>query len=362
MVASPFLFGRLSRMKLKLVAFRLITLIALAATCASLLDYILPSPAFCGFKAGCDEVIHSAYGRLLGVPLPVLGLLAFGGFYTLTMFPGTRMGKLVGPAALVAGLCGLGLIGIQVFLIRQLCPLCLITDAAALLLAAGELGISPPKQPPAQPPRRWLWTGAAAVAIVGPLLWPLLQPIPPVPQQVKAYWEPGKITVVEVTDFECPYCRQTHPAMVKFLEEHGHELEFVRLVRPMEEHVHAQAAARAYHCACRQDKGEPMASALFHADDLTPDRCGQLAESLGLDMDPYRACVADPATDQRIEQLTGWVQQTDIRGLPVIWVQDQRLFGAQTAASLRAAWNRVQRDYPSGYQPPPGSDGPLKAE
>ena len=47
------------------------------------------------------------------------------------------------PAAITAGLCGLGLIAIQVFLIRQLCPLCLITDAAALLLAAVELGIAP---------------------------------------------------------------------------------------------------------------------------------------------------------------------------------------------------------------------------
>lgn len=337
---------------LKLVALRLVTLVALAATCASLLDYLLPSPAFCGFKAGCDEVFHSAYGRLLGVPLPVIGLLAFGGFYALTLFPRTWMGRLIGPAALTAGFCGMGLIALQLFVIGRLCPLCMITDAAALLLAAVELGMSPAKPPSARPQRpwRWLWTGAAALAIVCPLLWPLVKPIPSVPEQVKAYWEPGKITVVEVTDFECPYCRRTHPVLEEFLRKHE-DLEFVRLVRPVDEHANAWPAARAYHCASRQGRGSAMAKTLFQADDLGAESRRAAAESLRLDMARFRDCTHNPATDERIEERTAWVENSDIQGLPVIWVQDQRLVGAQTPASLLAALARVRRDYPHGYRP-----------
>ncbi|MBL7037990.1 MAG: thioredoxin domain-containing protein [Pirellulaceae bacterium] len=334
-------------MKLKLVAFRLITLIALAACCASLLDHLLPSPAFCGFKAGCDEVVNSAFGSLLGIPLSAWGLMAFGVFYVLTLFPGTLAAKLVGPAAIIAGLGGLALVLIQAFLLKQFCPLCLITDAAALLLAAVELGVSPAKQAPAKPfrPRRWLWAGAAIIAVGGPVLWPLIQPIPPVPEQVKAYWQAGKITVVEVTDFECPYCRKTHPALAEFLEQHDDRLAFVRLVQPMEKHANALHAARAYLCVERQHQAEAMGTALFEADDLSEKDCERLAESQGLDMDDYRQCVADPKTDAQIRQLTGWVEQAHIDGLPVIWIQDQRLMGEQTVASLRAALKRAERRY-----------------
>lgn len=91
-------------MTLKLVLFRLLTLIALAACCASLLDHLLPSPAFCGFRAGCETVTQSSFGTLFGIPLPIWGLVAFGTFYLLTLFPNRPISRLLGPAAIVAGL------------------------------------------------------------------------------------------------------------------------------------------------------------------------------------------------------------------------------------------------------------------
>ena len=172
------LFGTLCVMEIKLILFRLLTLVALAACCASLLDHILPSPAFCGFQAGCDAVTQSSFGSLLGVPLPVWGLLAFGAFYALTLFPNHPLARLISLAAVVAGLSGLALILLQVFVIRQLCPLCLITDAAAVLILAVEIGFVPPNSGavPVARPRRWLWVGGAVFAIAGPLVWPILRP------------------------------------------------------------------------------------------------------------------------------------------------------------------------------------------
>lgn len=341
-------------MKTKLILFRILALIALAACCASLLDYLLPSPAFCGFKAGCDEVTHSAYGSLLGIPLSAWGLAAFGIFYAATLFPTGWIVKLLGPAAIVAGLCGLGLILLQVLVIKQLCPTCLIVDAAALVLAAVELGLTA-RTAELPRPRRWLWGTLAAVALAGPLLWPLVRPIPPVPPQVQAYWQPGKITVVEVTDFQCPYCRQTHPALAEFLKQHGDQLHFVRLVQPLEHHAQAQHAARAYRCAQQLDRAEAMADALFAAEDLSPESCERLAESVGLDLSKYRACIAAADTDQQ-DAATAWVEAADIHGLPVIWVHNQRLFGLQTPASLEAAFRRVQREHPHGFQPAASAD------
>lgn len=364
-------------MTLKLVAFRVFALVALAVCMAMLMDYLLPSPAFCGFKAGCEEVTRTVFGRPLGVPLPLWGLGAFGAFYGLTLFPAGRLGKLVGPAAILAGLSGLGFILLQVLVIRRLCPLCLIIDTAALMIAAIELGVSPARggeggssspagenlgqsssdstgralgQSPRRP-RRWFWAGAAVVALAIAPVWTLVKPAPPVPEVVKSLWRAGKITVVEVTDFDCPHCRQTHPVLQGFLAELGDRGQFVRFVMPLATHANARPAARAHFAAGAQGKGAEMAVALFGAKDLTSAGCDQVAQSLPLDMEKYRADVADPATDAAIDTKVAWMDQHTIPGLPVIWVQDQRLVGAQTVDSLRAALGRAERRARSAIEP-----------
>ena len=202
--------------------------------------------------------------------------------------------------------------------------------------AAEEDGLAEVPQP-----RRWLWTGAVILAMGGPLLWPVIKPIPPVPEQVQAYWTADTITVVEVTDFECPHCRQTHAPLAEFLDRHARRIRFVRLVKPMDQHANAKSAARAYLCADAQGKAREMAEALFALEQLSPEACRQAAESVGLDMEEYQQCVASSETDERIEQLTGFVDQTNVQGLPVIWIEDQRLVGEQTLESLEAALARA---------------------
>jgi protein-disulfide isomerase len=183
--------------------------------------------------------------------------------------------------------------------------------------------------------------------------WTLLKPIPPVPEVVKSFWQPGKITVVEVTDFDCPYCRETHPALREFLAELGDRARFVRFVMPLATHANARPAARAHFAAEAQGKAAEVAVALFAAEDLTPAGCEKVARSLGLAMEKYRAAVADAATDAAIDARAAWVDQGKMPGLPVIWVQDQRLVGVQTADSLRAALGRAERRRDAGIDASP---------
>src|SRR6185437_10462513 len=100
-------------------------------------------------------------------------------------------------------------------------------------------------------------------------------------------------------DFECPYCRMTHASLQPLLEAHSNEVRVVRRQVPLPMHVHAHDAARAACCGEELGKGEAMANALFSApvEELTPDGCEKLAQSVGLSLDPYRACIADPRTD-----------------------------------------------------------------
>jgi len=85
-----------------------------------------------------------------------------------------------------------------------------------------------------------------------------------------------------------------------------------------------------------------MAAALLAAEERSPATCERLASTLGLDMAAYKACVADPATDGEINHRVEWLDEKEYPGLPVIWIENQGLLGAQTYAALRAAWQRAE--------------------
>jgi uncharacterized membrane protein/predicted DsbA family dithiol-disulfide isomerase len=325
---------------IKLLVLRLVALLGLAASSASLWDSLSPTPLFCSFESGCEAVILSAYGTLAGIPLAAFGVAAFALFLAVTLFPAHPNGKVLGPLALLAGVAGMALLLVQVLVLEQFCQVCLLADACALSLALVHLINPRTDSEAAAKPHRWLWVGLAAGAVAAPVGWGWWAPPPAVPEPVQAHWLPDRINVVLVTDFDCVSCRQTHPVLTEVLREYAGQVHFVQLVLPLPKNANARPAARAYLCAQAQGKGASMAEALFAADDLTAPGCEKLAAQLGLDLTRFRTCVADPATEANLERAT-WVRTSGVKGLPVIWVQDQRLAGAQTAQSLRAALQRA---------------------
>jgi protein-disulfide isomerase len=332
-------------MTVKLIVLRIVTLAALAAAAASLLDDLLAGSAFCGFQSGCAEVTQSAVGRPAGIPLSALGLVALGVFYALTLFPEHRAARWIGPLAILAGTLGLILVLVQALVLEQFCRLCLLADGLAMVLATVELAM-PSTPPAAGAPRRRLWLGAAAVALALPAawaaVWPLLVLPPEAPEPVRARWVEGKVNVVMVTDFECPACRAAHPVLAQFLRAHADRVHVVELVMPLPGHFNARPAGRAYFCAAAQGQGAAMSEALFASKDLSPAGCERLASQLGLDLPKFQKCVDDPATERELDA-TAWVKDLGQRGLPLVWIQDELVSGAPTRRALEAAFARAER-------------------
>lgn len=340
-------------MTFRLAAFRLLSLVAIGVCVALTLDALLPAPAFCGFRAGCEEVTRSALGSIAGVPLSLLGLIAFIAFYVISLFPESWLGRNIGALAIVAGLIGLALVAVQVFVLKRTCPFCLIVDICAILMAAVELGWPQPSQAVTETgeataivqlsvPRRGLWIVVAVFVAAGPIAWAVVKPPRPVPDEVRALWVEGRINVVEITDFACPHCRATHPALVEFLERHADEVHFVRVIAPLEHHANSRPAALAYLFAVEQGRGEEMADALFSAGDHSPEALLLLAEAPGLDADAMRGWINDPAHGAQLDATLSWVEATGT-GLPQIWINEIGLVGEQTESSLEAAFKRARR-------------------
>lgn len=325
-------------MRYRSTLLRTLVLVGLAASAALAADHLTGAGAFCAFDGGCGAVAASAYGAVAGVPLSVFGLAGFALLLTLALTPRrwARFGVRV--AAAVAGVSGAALLVIQLTVLGRVCPWCVVADAAGVGAAVVALA-GRRDQEPLHGAWRAGWAGAAVLAILVPGFWSLAHRPPDVPEQVRAHWVAGEVTVVEVTDFDCPSCQRVEPVLKEVVERE--RVRFVRLVAPMPHHENARPAGRAFLAAARQGRGEAMAAALFAAETRAPEQCRILAAGLGLDLAEYDRVVRDPATDAELDRTVEWARRSG-RGLPLIWVRDRLFTGVPTAAELAAAIDRAR--------------------
>lgn len=64
----------------------------------------------------------------------------------------------------------------------------------------------------------------------------------------------AKVTIVEYSDFECPYCAMAVPTIKQVLEAYPNDIKFVFKQYPLPMHQYAQKAAEASLCAQAQGK------------------------------------------------------------------------------------------------------------
>jgi uncharacterized membrane protein len=195
-----------------MLMLRLAALVGLGVSAAMHLDYLRPISALCETGSGCDQVRASPFSHVLGLPVPVIGIAGFSVLMAVSLVrhPKARLATLT--AAIGGAAAAVVFLAIQAFSIRAFCKLCVIVDTSAIVAGisalVGRLGAVEIRSDPV-----WPWVGAMALWAVVPVALAEALPLPPVPPQISDLWKPGKINVVEFTDFECPYCRQLHPAL-----------------------------------------------------------------------------------------------------------------------------------------------------
>jgi protein-disulfide isomerase len=321
-----------------------ISVIGLAASVASLIDYLGASPTFCA-ETGCATVRESAWAHPLGIPMPVLGIAFFCAALALGFVDVPRLRRAL---AITGAVWAAALIAVQVFAIGAWCKLCLIADPAALgyaivvLAGAGTLRLSATRGVAA--------ASAVVAAIAGLALWTRAAPPAPQPPSggapafVQTAQAPGVATLVEVVDFECPFCRRMQAELSAALAQARVPVRLVRKMLPLPNHRHAMPAALAYCCADAQGKGDAMADALFAAppDQLTPEGCETLAAGVGCDLERYRRDL--PAAKARVATEMAEVRAAGVHALPTLFVGTERIEGAgASAAELTALIDRAAR-------------------
>jgi len=143
--------------------------------------------------------------------------------------------------------------------------------------------------------------------------------------------ENPELTIIEFSDFECPYCERGYWTMELIMEEYGDRVNLVFKNFPLSFHANAQAAAEATECAFDQDMFWEYHDTLFENQDLlTSDYLVTVAEELGLDMDTFNSCLESGEKTDLVTADMAAGSSLGITGTPSFLVGTELVVGAQS--------------------------------
>ncbi len=152
----------------------------------------------------------------------------------------------------------------------------------------------------------------------------------------------AKVTIVEFSDFECPYCQAFHKDLKQVAASYGEQVRLVYKHLPISFHPQAVNAAIASQCAHEQGKFEVYADHLFSKQSEWSKLSGtqkfkDYAWWLKLDYRKFAACLGENAYQDKIARDKEQAASLLISATPATFVNGTFLDGAVTAADIKQA-------------------------
>lgn len=160
------------------------------------------------------------------------------------------------------------------------------------------------------------------------------------------------VTVVEYFDFQCPFCGRFARQEFATIKAQYIDTGLIRWVFrhfPLEQecnppanlHPRACESARASECADDQGMFVEFHDLLYEdQDDLSDNRFGEIANTLGLDATQFDACIAGNSKAARVLQDVNSGNALAVSATPTFFVNDEVVSGFQTAAQLSEVIDR----------------------
>jgi len=141
------------------------------------------------------------------------------------------------------------------------------------------------------------------------------------------------VTIVEFSDFQCPFCSRVEATLAALREHYKDKVRFVWKNEPLPFHPNAERAAQAA-LEVRAEKGDTafwaMHDELFAAQkDLAPDTLARLGAKVGASGDRVRAAVQGHRFARAIAADADLAEDFQANGTPHFFINGRRLVGAQ---------------------------------
>lgn len=140
----------------------------------------------------------------------------------------------------------------------------------------------------------------------------------------------AKVTIVEFSDFQCPFCQMGANNVEQVLKKYPNDVKLVFKNLPLPMHAQAKPAAKAALAANKQGKFWEFHDAFFaNQQKLGPAFFEQKAKDLGLDMDRFKKDMESPELDKQVDEEMALAQQHGVMGTPGFIVGGVAVKGAR---------------------------------
>jgi protein-disulfide isomerase len=137
------------------------------------------------------------------------------------------------------------------------------------------------------------------------------------------------VTIVEFSDFQCPYCGRVVPTVEKLMKDYDGKVRLVFRHFPLSFHPNAAKAAEASACAADQGKFWQMHDKMFgNQQKLAVDDLKSFAKDIGLDQGKFDKCLdsGEKAPLVSADEKDG--EQAGVSGTPAFFINGIFINGA----------------------------------
>jgi protein-disulfide isomerase len=140
----------------------------------------------------------------------------------------------------------------------------------------------------------------------------------------------AKVTLVEFSDFQCPFCSRVTPTLDQIKETYGDKVRVVFKHLPLSIHPKAPAAHAAAEAAHRQGKFWEMHDQIFaNQRAMSPEKYREFAQTMGLDVDLFDKDRESADLKKKVDADAQQAAKLGVTGTPAFFINGRYLSGAQ---------------------------------
>jgi protein-disulfide isomerase len=139
------------------------------------------------------------------------------------------------------------------------------------------------------------------------------------------------VTIVEFSDFHCPFCRRAQPTLSELLTRYGDRVKLVYRDFPIDQlHPQARLASEAARCAHEQGRFWPYHDLLYaNAPKASPDDLKSYARTTGLELASFEQCLSSGKHRTAVQNDIEEGARVGVTGTPTFFINGRQLGGAQ---------------------------------
>ncbi|MDF1497063.1 MAG: thioredoxin domain-containing protein [Patescibacteria group bacterium] len=152
------------------------------------------------------------------------------------------------------------------------------------------------------------------------------------------------ITMIEYSDFECPFCARHQETMDIIKELYPNDVRIVFRHFPLSFHAHAQKAAEASECAADQNKFWEMHDKIFElskSGNMSIDNFKLSATQLGLNRGQFDPCLDSGIKASRVTEDQNQGMVAGVQGTPATFINGELVSGALPLDSFLDILNQL---------------------